>query len=335
LAIGAMSCQKDIEQGSVSSVVEQPKLDYFNSVTPKPSPNDDVIQRIDAFKSRLEPTSNFGSGDEMGVSEAILNQRFSNASKRFIRQQIDSASFTVPLTVSGDINTADVVAALASARLALQGQWDGVREGSKHIIVTDVSLRSKTAATATFTVASAIGIEQTLRTAIPPPVPFGVGGGWMDAEMLGGCVLNTGLPGDAASKIVERWIDRGINTPALYYHTDVEEIRLNRDGPNGPTLNIHYANKSIYSTSTTILGTCISDLRRDDILTLNYYLAGVPLFIEALKPNGKSFVTLSMTGSRETNSFNNGRCHRAVIVYGIAHPLYTPSDPVTGCCVID
>jgi hypothetical protein len=343
LAIGAMSCQKDIEQGSIASAVGQPKVDYFNSVTPKPSPNDDVVQRIDAFKSRIEPTSNFGAGDEMGVNEAIwgieavLNQRFSNASKRFISQQIDSASFTVPLTASGDISTNDVASALTSAKQALQEQWDRVREGSKHVIVTDVSLRNQNATTATFTVASAIGIEQMLRTVVPPPVPFGGGEGWMDGEKKGGCALNTGLgigTADAASKIVDRWTDRWSSIPAMFYHTDIQTVRLNRDGPDGFLFDKFYTRKWVYSTSTTILANCISDLPGSDFLTLNDYLAGVPLFIDDLKPSGKSYITLSMTGDRETNAFNNGRCHRALILYGTAHLILTPREgEEPPCCM--
>jgi hypothetical protein len=333
LAVGAMSCQKDIEQGSVTSAVEQPKVDYFNAVTPKPSPNDDVVKRIDAFKARLEPTSNFSSSDDMSVGEAIwgieavLNQRFSNASKPFIHQQIDSASFTVPLTMTGDISTNDVAAALVSAKVALKAQWDGVREASKHIIVTDVSLRSQNATTATFTVASSIGIEQMLRD-LPPVVPFGPGEGWRDGENAGGCALNGGQSGDAAQKMMDKWTHRWIGETNQYYHTDVVQIDLNRDGNSGSNFNIFYTNNWIFSTAGPIAPVCITDLQNGDIEPLNDYLAGIPLYIGALKPQGKSYITMGLTGGRELNSFNNGRCHRAQILYGVAHI----AAQIAGCC---
>ena len=346
LAIAAVSCQKDIEQGSVASVVEQLKTDYFNSVTPKPSPNDDIAQRIDAFKARIEPTSNFGLDNAMSVDaaiwgiEAVLNQRFSNASKPFIAQQIDSANFTVPLNATGEINSNDVAAALITAKKALQRQWNGVRENAKHVIVTDIALRSQDATAAIFTITSAIGIEQMLRTLIPPPVPFGVGEGWKDSKDFGnnlqGCALSAGQYGNAADKIAERWTNRWVNSPATYYHTDVVSRTLGRNGSDNfvEISTIAYVNKWIYATSFHVNPTCITDIASGDIRPLNEYLAGVPLFIDALKPVGKTYITLSMEGVRELNGSNNGRCHRATIQYGVAHLINTPSGAgESPCCM--
>lgn len=345
LAAVAVSCQKDIEQGSIAAVVEQPKTDYFNSVTPKPSPNDDIEQRIDAFKALIEPSSNFGSGNAMSVDnaiwgiEAVLNQRFSNASKPFIAQQIGSTNFTVPLDATGEINSNDVAAALVTAKQALKLQWDGVRESAKHVIVTDIALLNQDAATATFTITSAIGVEQMLRTLIPPPVPFGVGEGWKDGKYFGsnlqGCALSSGQYGNAADKIAEKWTSRTANQPQIYYYTDVENVYLNRNSSSvTSTVYAIYANNWIYSTSAFIINpACITDVPSGDIRTLNEYLAGVPLFIDALKPMGKTYITLSMEGIRELNLYNNGRCHTAQITYGIAHAIFTPGGSGGGCCM--
>jgi hypothetical protein len=338
LAIGTMSCQKDIEQGSVTLAVEQPKVDYFNAVTPKPSPNDDVVQRIDAFKARLVPTSNFDPvADAMSVGEAIwgieavLNQRFSNASKPFIHQQIDSASFTVPLTMTGDISTNDVAAALASAKAALKAQWDGVREASKHIIVIDVSLRSKNATTATFTVASSIGIEQMLRD-LPPAVPFGPGEGWYDGDLLGKCGGLASAPfyvnsKDAATKIVEKWTERWVGETYQYYHTDVVNIHVTREGPGGDSFHPFYVNKWIYSSSA-VGPICLTDVPNASIgaETLNTYLEGVPLLIDAVKPSSKTYITMAMEGGYEHSTHNIGRFHQAHIYYGIAHLIIAPKS---------
>jgi hypothetical protein len=337
LAIIAVSCQKDINPSVVTNTIEQPKTDYFNSVTPKPSPNDDVLKRIDAFKALIENTSSLGSCDQISVSdaiwgiEAVLNQRYSNASKPFIAQQIDSTNFTVSLNASGEINANDVATALIVAKRELRMHWDKVRESSKHVIVTDIALRSQDATTATFTIASAIGIEQLLRTLIPPPVPFGLGEGWLDGKVNGsnalGCALTSALFGNAADKIAEKWNNRWASVPVSYFHTDVETIVLSRFGLIGGAFDIFYTNNLIYSTTFfQVNPSCITDVPHDDVLTLNDYLAGVPIFIAQLKPVGKTFVTLSMEGVREVNTFNNGRCHTANIQYGIAHTIMEPQD---------
>jgi hypothetical protein len=332
LAIIAVSCQKDINPTVVADIIEQPKTDYFHSVTPPPSPNDDIVQRIEAFNARIETPSNLGVGDPMSVNdaiwgiEAVLNQRYSNASKPFIAQQIDSANFTVPLSATGDINTNDVATALVTAKQALRQQWDRVRESAKHVIVTDIALRSQDATTATFTIASSIGIEQMLRDGLPPPVPFGLGEGWMDSKdgngaNLAGCALSSGQFGNAADKIVAKWTHRWIHTTNDYFYTDVDFIHLSRlsSNPKKDISETMYADSLIFSTSVFVLPTCITDVPHDDVKTLNHYLSGVPLFIDALKPIGKTYITLSMEGVREINTSNNGRCHRAIIQYGVAH----------------
>jgi hypothetical protein len=324
LAIVVMSCQKDINPTVVADIIEQPKTDYFHSVTPPPSPNDDIVQRIEAFNARIEAPSNLGVGDPMSVNdaiwgiEAVLNQRYSNASKPFIAQQIDSTNFTIPLSITGDINTSDVAAALVTAKRALRQQWDRVRESAKHVIVTDIALRSQDVTTATFTIASSIGIEQMLRDVpLLPAVCFGVGEGWMDGDLAGGCVLNNATTGDATIQLMKRWTHRWANQTNQYYYTDVTNIIVDRGGQGA--INVFYVNKSIFSTTTSFIPVCISDVAHDDIGTLNGYLAGIPLIIDGLQPQGKTYITMSLTSLlRHVNGFD-GRCHRAEIQYGVAH----------------
>ncbi len=93
LAIGAMSCQKDIEQGSITSAVtptDTKQTSLFDQT--KPVENDDVFVKIDAFKAKLAkieagmlPENDNGTAvsDAIWNIEALLNSQYGQAEKSF------------------------------------------------------------------------------------------------------------------------------------------------------------------------------------------------------------------------------------------------------------
>jgi hypothetical protein len=150
LAIIAMSCQKDIEPGSVASsktneVAPTDEISIFDQA--KPQANDDVYTKIQAFKAKLAkieqgimPESDNGTtvSDAIWNIEALLNSRYARASQPFQNLAAARNTIRVALNDDGTIDNTALLIAVEQTRQQLNSQFQAISETVKHVVAIDI-----------------------------------------------------------------------------------------------------------------------------------------------------------------------------------------------------
>jgi hypothetical protein len=327
LAVGAMSCQKDIEQGSITAAVtptDTKQTSLFDQT--KPAENDDVYVKIDAFKAKLAkieagtlPESDNGTSESDAIwnIEALLNSQYGRADKPFKKISSATQAIRVALNADGTISNTALLTALNAAEQKVTEQFNAVNSNTKHIIAIDISRKEpqiESGETVLLDVSSSVGFEPTTPLG-PDPMPevFGPYDFWLFGFHLGKC-NNSGFVGtDAADKLNEA-INPRFNFSCTFF-TDVVNITDftgGRQNPNDmvPGDNIRDFLFFLQRSDQPNFDPCIN---ADD---MNFYFAGAKTMIGIHNPVGKSFISINLIGT-STNSLVFSNLHGASISYGV------------------
>lgn len=327
LAIGAMSCQKDIEQGSITSAVtptNTKQTSLFDQT--KPVENDDVFVKIDAFKAKLakieagmlpENDNGTSQSDAIWNIEALLNSEYGRADKPFKKISSATQTIRVALNDDGTISNAALLTALNTAEQKVTEQLGAVNSTAKHIIAIDISRKEpqiESDDNVLLDVSTSVGSDTEVILG-PDPVSetFGPYDFWLFGFHAGKC-NNSGFVGtDAADKLNEAINPRF--TPFCTFFTDVVNISDSGGGisnPNDVTPGDNIRDFLFFKQKSNLpnFDPCIN---ADD---MNFYFAGANTMIANLQPAGKSFISINLIGT-STNSLVYTTLHLAYIEYGI------------------
>ncbi len=326
LAIGTMSCQKDIEQGSITAAVtptDTKQTSLFDQT--KPVENDDVFKKIDAFKAKVAqieagtlPESDNGTSESDAIwnIEALLNSQYGRADKPF--KKINSATQTIRVALNDDgtISNTALLTALNAAEQKVTEQFSAVSGDTKHIIAIDISRKEpqmEAGGSVLLNVSSSIGSGGNPPP--PPANPFGVADDWLFGFHQGKCD-GTYVGTDAADKLSEEINPRLVSS--CIFFTDVVRVedfgggRLNPSDVN-PDDNIRDFSFFKQSSDLPNFSNCII---ADD---MNFYYNEAKTMINIFKPSGKVFISINLIGTSSFFNFVTTNVHGAKIDYGIKH----------------
>ena len=332
LAIIAVSCQKDIEQGSVAAA-------KTNEVTPiaemslfdreKPLENDDVFKKIDAFKAKIAqieagtmPETDDGTSENDAIwnIEALMNSQHGRADKPFNKIKTTTSTIRVDLNADGTISNLALLTALNEAQLKLTGQFDAVIDANKHVIAVDIKRKEPQAESISsvfLEVSSFVGSGNPSGPAGPGPQPLGPDDDWLWGLHLGKCpmpTVSTNVGTDAADKLNEIINRRPVSSRTFF--TDVVSLAFNAEAfpnPNDVTPGDNYRDYLMYFQDTNLpYSACIAS---NDMI---FYLAGANTIIEQVRPSGKNFISIDLVGTGIVTYL----LHIVTIKYGIKHTNY-------------
>jgi hypothetical protein len=336
LALVAMSCQKDIEQGSIGltktnevTSADSKETSLFDQT--KPVENDDVYVKIDAFKAKLAkieagtmPETDAGTtvSDAIWNIEALLNSRYGQAGRSF--GDINNATSTIRVTLNDDgtIDNAALLAAAEAARQKLSDQFHAIANSNKHVINVDIRKKepqTESGGSVIFDVSSMIGIDE-------PEPPFDEGDNWLYSDHRGKCNNGGQVGKDAADKLALSINSRTLNADIFFTdvqsRTEYEGGSLNPD-PNdirGDNLrdNVFFIQEYDGITVSNPKNANYSDcIKYKDMI---YYLNSAKYDINRWKPSGKTFIDIFIYGDATLPSPRiTVHLHIPTIQYGIAH----------------
>ena len=333
LAVGAMSCQKDIEQGSITSEVtptDTKQTSLFDQT--KPVENDDVYIKIDAFKAKLAkieagtlPENDNGTsvGDAIWNIEALLNSQYAQAEKSFAKLARATNTIRVALNDDGTVNNSALLTAVNQSRQSLSSQYHALTDAEKHVVTIDIRKKEPQTESERSVLLEVEGIYG-LRDCIALDY-FGPDDFWHWGFGLGTCDgPPTQRPLDAATEIGKKLNYR---TPAqrqaVLFYTN-QEVKF----IVGSTLS----NTNDVTPDDNIRDTRMFSQRRDlanynlyeclDPSDMNFYLDGTRWVIGFVAPSGKGFISIDLFGDAVFPS--EDIMHNAYTTYGIPHYRQSP-----------
>ncbi len=309
LAIGAMSCQKDIEQGSITSAVtptDTKQTSLFDQT--KPVENDDVYVKIDAFKAKLAkieagmlPENDNGTSvdDAIWNIEALLNSRYGHAGKPFKSLNELVGSIRVPLNTNGTIDNVALLTAVEAARQRLSEQYQSISTANKHVVAIDTRKKEPQIESPTSVIIEVAGLiaggsDQSDLS------DFGIDDHWQFGFHLGKCIppVVTDVGTDAADKFNERLNPRFTSIDVFF--SDISSIFFGEPPLANPDPNDTPGDSirdflTYFQDVSIPFSTCISPS------DMNFYLHGTVAVIENFRPSGKKF--LGILGFMVQNPF--------------------------------
>jgi hypothetical protein len=328
LAIAAVSCQKDIESNSFTSaktneVTPTTETSLFDQV--KPQPNDDVYAKIDAFKAKLdkieqgtmaETDNGTTVNDAIWNIEALMNSQHGRADKPFTKINSATSTIRVALNDDGTISNSALLTALNEAEQKLTEQFGAVNSTNKHVIAIDISRKEpqvESGSSVLLNVSSSVGYGRPTGPQ-PPTDPFGAGDNWLWGFHQGKCDgTNVGV--DAADRLNEEVNPRFISVCTFFTDVVMITTSVGNTNPNSPGPNIRSSLFFIRSSTLPNFSGCIDDF------DMNFYYNGAKTMINLLKPSGKSFIDINLTGTF-TSSLDFFLLHLATINYGVKHTIH-------------
>jgi hypothetical protein len=327
LAIIAVSCQKDIEPGSVASSKTNEIAPTATKQTSlfdedKPIENDDVFKKIEAFKAKIAkieagtmPETDNGTSETDAIwnIEALMNSQHGRADKPFTKISSATSTIRVALNDDGTISNSALVIALNEAELKLNEQFSAVNTAQKHIIAVDVSRKVpqvEASGSLLLSVSSSVGSGGS---AGPPPPgdPFGAGDSWLWGYHQGRC-NGANVSIDAADKLNEAINPRLISVCTFFTDIDIIQAGSGLPNPNSPGPNIRSNLFFVRISNLPNFSGCIDDF------DMNFYYYGAKTMINLLKPAGKSFINIDILGT-STSSLIYRLLHLPTIQYGVKH----------------
>ena len=336
LAVIAMSCQKDIEQGSITSAVtptDTKQTSLFDQT--KPVENDDVYIKIDAFKAKLAkieagmlPENDNGTSvsDAIWNIEALLNSQYGQAEKPFAKLARATNTIRVALNDDGTINNAALLTAVNEARQFLSSQYHALTDAEKHVIAIDMRRKEPQTEGGNVLIEfeGMYGLQHSSSL-----YRFGPGDYWHWGLGLGTCDgLPTQQPLDAATQIGEKLNYRNTPLNQSVFYTDQEikgiigsTFRNLNDVTIGDNIRDCLMFSQVRSLPNYNLYECLDP---DD---MNFYLNGTSTAIGSRAPQGKGFISIDLYWDMQVQSTDI--LHNGVATYGVPHyriqfPLMTP-----------
>jgi hypothetical protein len=357
LAIVAVSCQKDIEPGSVASsktneIAPTIETSIFDQIKIKPLAEDDVFRKIDAFKAKLDkieagtmPETDNGTtvDDAIWNIEALVNSLYAQASKPFAKVSAAKNTIRVVLNDDGTIDNAALLTAVLQTRQKLNNQFQALTEVDKHVIAIDIRRKVPQVESGGSVLVEVEGVYGMKK---PNLSSFGSNDYWHWGNKLGTCrpfSSPTDQPLDASVKIGEKLNYRSTVISDVFF-TDEEftsiwagnnrnnsdvttlPLPLPADNPEGfDNIRDYIVFKQDQSFDNFNLLECLSPS------DMNFYLNGARYKINALKPAGKEFIDIDFywdsTNDPSPPIFHNGYIH-----YGVPHYINTSIDNRRPCC---
>ena len=332
-----MSCQKDIEQGSITSAVtptDTKQTSLFDQT--KPVENDDVYIKIDAFKAKLAkieagtlPENDNGTsvGDAIWNIEALLNSQYAQAEKSFAKLARATNTIRVALNDDGTINNSALLTAVNQSRQSLSSQYHALTDAEKHVVTIDIRKKVPQTESDESVLIEVEGVYGLL-DCIPSLSYFGVEDYWHWGLGLGTC---DGLPTqrgqDAATEIGKKLNYRNpLQRRPVLFHTSQEIksiIGSNISNRNDVTRDDNIRDRLMFSQRRSLPNynfyACL------DPSDMNFYLDGTRAVIDFNAPTGKSFISINLYWDLSTA--NDDIMHNGVATYGVPHysqyPLLT------------
>jgi hypothetical protein len=343
LAVGAMSCQKDIEQGSITAAVEPTdtkQTSLFDQT--RPVENDDVYIKIDAFKAKLAkieagtlPENDSGTSvdDAIWNIEALLNNRYGQAGKPFDAMNRVTNTIRLSLNDDGTIANADLAAAYEAARQKLSNQYHAIADANKHVIGIDISKKESQAASTTSVLLDVTGV---IGLRISGNV-FNSSDNWLFAYHAGKCDNGGSVGTDAADRLFNEINFRSPLYTNDYYFTNIQTVNNSFGGfpnPNDATPGDNIRDflffKQTYYAFPSNNAKEIANSNYSDCINssdMNFYYNSGKLAIDMLKPSGKTFISIYLYGDVSLQpNFDTDHLHIASISYGILH--YSPGPMI-------
>ncbi len=340
--IGLSSCQN--EKIDISVPEQTAATDKKRAFDPKPVQNDDVYAKLRAFEEKIrsyQTNTSLRDASTMPVSqvvwniEAYLNAAYGHSDKPFADQRVQQDSFRVSVT-NGEVNGADVLSTLASAKGLVIEQYRKVSSGGKHIVFVDIASKAISASQLQFTVSSFIGLNSLqVRTD-----PYTSTDNWKFGFKLGRC-NGTRVGEDAATRLNEELNVRYIVPPTVInpvhmYFTDIDFVfitALNLETPNDVDDNIR--DKLLYFSTEHLpdnFSTCVG------FQDMNWYYNNIYNLVSntspsGIRPSGKYFVSSELEADAISRDFKSTLFHKGLIGFGIPHFCWvsSPCDPMLDC----
>jgi hypothetical protein len=272
-------------------------------------------KNIRAFLDRMNnPTKEdreYSVDSAVWYVESTLNYTYSIWDSSFKGQVFDSCLITISLNQNDKVDETDVNTAYDKLEDSLGVHWDNISGSTKHVVATDVKVKSNSNGTVVLKFVSAIGGGSRILVY----GSFGEDDHWIWGWDLGGCGPNTAENSDASDELVfkymnpivtQEYANRVYFTGVEIYEYIVPGDYVDENSPCGYRL-FEYSQGTPITTEP-----CIED---DD---LNYYLYdGIDYIVDDKEPAGFDFCTLNIIDDSFGNPPSNwGRRHVLEIWYG-------------------
>lgn len=321
--IYSCSKQDQTEPAGSATEISQSKADIL------------IENKIRAFKGKMErlrENPSYKSGETMSVDsavwylEAVSNYTYSQISNTYEEMIVDSFNIELP-TYDSEIQMNNVITAYEELIDDLSESYHAIPEEDKYFMISDVSLKSEDAGTATIGIIACFGVDGSSATS-----------GYFNHEWYygleaGDCDFNN--PGtDAAEKIEDKiLLLKGTPNPNIKYD-EVESFVIYANmysNTEDLTPDDNYYDYYMfrcyddYANNWPNVHTCVS------VDEMNFYYLGTNYVLNHDKPQfarppGKTLITVDIIGDYIANDVGTEYMHYAVVQYGIPYIGMDPPD---------